>query len=103
MKAEIQKHSLALQAAARKKAPPDELCNLFNEFLAAESKLVKGLEEQRTACGLPRPLVEQAKAVHGKVAQIGKRVCEVAEQGPPQQQCRDTLWERLACPLPADD
>jgi hypothetical protein len=103
MKDEVQKQSQALLAAGRKRVPPDELCNLFNEFLAAESKLVRGLEAQRAACGLTRPFIEQVKTVHGKVTQLGKRVCDVAEHGPPRQECRDTLWERLSCPLPVND
>ena len=49
MKDEVQKQSQALLAAGRKRVPPDQLCNLFNEFLAAEGKLVQGLEAQRAA------------------------------------------------------
>ena len=50
---ETQKHAQALQAAGQKKAKPDELCKLFKAYLAAESKLVKGLEEDGATCGVP--------------------------------------------------
>ena len=49
---ETQKHGQALQAASQKKAPPEELCKLFKAFLAAETKMVKGLEDHGATCGV---------------------------------------------------
>src|SRR6266436_4834312 len=42
---ETAKHGQALQAAGKKKAQPDELCKLFKAFIAAETKFLKGLED----------------------------------------------------------
>src|SRR5216683_5833156 len=47
---EVQKHGMALQAAGKKKAGPDVACKLFKSFLAAESKMIKGLEQHSTLC-----------------------------------------------------
>jgi hypothetical protein len=79
---ETQKHGQALQAAGQKKAPPEEVCKLFKAFLAAESKMVKGLEDNSAACGVPAEVIKQVKASHGKASQMGKQVCDVAAQGP---------------------
>src|SRR4051812_42659778 len=42
---EAQKHASAIQAANQRHAPPDEACRLFKTFLAAESKMIKSVEE----------------------------------------------------------
>ena len=61
---ETQKHGQALQAAGQKKAPPEESCKLFKAFLAAETKMIKGLEEQSATCGVPPEVLKQVKAGH---------------------------------------
>ena len=76
------KHGQALQAAGKKKAPPDELCKLFKVFLAAESKMIKGLEEHSATCGVPADVIKQVKAGHGKACETAKQVCDAAAQGP---------------------
>jgi hypothetical protein len=79
---ETAKHGQAIHAAGQKKAPPDELCKLFKAFLASEGKMLKGLEENGATCGVPPDVLKQIKVAHGKAAQVGKQVCEVAAQGP---------------------
>ncbi len=81
---EVNKHGQALQAAGQKKAPPDELCKLFKTFIAVESKMVKGLEENSATCGVPAEVVKQIKAGHTKASQMGKQICDAAAQGPRQ-------------------
>ena len=105
---ETAKHGRTLQAAGQKKVPPEELCKLFKAFLAAETKMIKGLEERSATCGVSAQVIEQVKAGHGKATQIAKQVCEVAARALPSlspegtPQC-DTLWARLSCPLPTGD
>ena len=43
---------------------PEELCKLFQVYLAAESKMVKGLEESDASCGVPADVPKQVKAQH---------------------------------------
>ena len=50
----------------------EELCKLFKAFLAAESKMIKGLEERSTMCGVPADVIKQVKASHGKGSETGK-------------------------------
>ncbi len=79
---DTQKHGHALQAAGKKKAGAEELCKLFKAYLAAESKMIKGLEEGSAMCGVPSDVIKQVKASHAKGTETGKRICEVAAQGP---------------------
>ena len=82
MRDETGKHGQALQAAGKKKVPPDQLCKLFKAFIAAEGKMLKGLEEHRAACGVPPEVIKQVQAGHSKANQMGKQVCDAAAQGP---------------------
>lgn len=98
---ETQKHGQALQAAGQKKAGPEELCKLFKSYLGAESKMIKGLEENSATCGVPADILKQVKAGHSKASQMGKQVCEVAAQGP--RPAGPTLSDALgATPLVPD-
>jgi hypothetical protein len=81
---ETAKHGQALQAAGKKKAQPDELCKLFKAFIAAETKFLKGLEDNKAICGVPAQVIDQAKAGHNKASQTAKQVCDAAAQGPPR-------------------
>jgi hypothetical protein len=77
---ETQKHGAALQAAGKKKAPPEEVCKLFKAFLGSETKMLKGLESNAATCGVPAQVIQQVKGQHVKAEQMAKQVCEVAAQ-----------------------
>jgi hypothetical protein len=79
---ETAKHGQALKAAGQKKAQPEELCKLFKAFLGAETKMLKGLEELSSTCGVPVDVIKQVKAGHAQASQTAKQVCDVAAQGP---------------------
>jgi hypothetical protein len=79
---ETQKAGSALKAAGERKAPPEEACKLFKTFVAAESKMIKGLEEGSQICGVPAEAIKQVKAQHVGVGKMAKQVCDAAAQGP---------------------
>jgi hypothetical protein len=79
---ETQKHGKALSAASKRKASPDQACKLFKAFLAAETKMIKGIEKLGPRCGLPPEIAKQLKAQHVQVEATAKNVCEAAAQGP---------------------
>jgi hypothetical protein len=78
MRDATQKHAAAIGAANERKAPPQEACGLFRAFLASETKLIKGVEENAARCGIPPELPKQMKAGHAKASEIGKKVCDFA-------------------------
>jgi len=79
---EVQKHGTALQAAGKKKAGPEVACKLFKSFLAAESKMIKGLEQHSTLCGVPDNVIKQLRGSHAQAEKAGAQVCEAAARGP---------------------
>src|SRR5262249_19002367 len=79
---ETAKSAHAMQAAGQKKAPPDEMCKHFKTYLATENKMVKGLEQNSSTCGVPADVIKQIKTNHAKASEIGKKVCDAAAMGP---------------------
>ena len=82
MRDETQKHGAALQAAGQKKSGAEEVCKLFKVFLASEGKMIKGLKDNASACGVPPEVIKNVTAAHGKAGEMGKHICDVAAQGP---------------------
>lgn len=78
---QVQREAGAIQAANKRKASAAEACKLFRTFLATETKLLKGLQDNMTVCGVPAEAIKQSKAGHAQASQIGKQVCDVAAQG----------------------
>lgn len=81
---ETAKHGQAIQAAGQKqkKPTPDEACKLFKAYLGSEAKLIKGMEQNRTTCGVPAEVIKQVKLQHSGASETGKRVCDMAARGP---------------------
>jgi hypothetical protein len=79
---ETQKHGMAIQKANERRASVQEACKLFKNFLAAETKFIRSLEDNSRTCGVPPDAIKQAKEGHAKAGQIGKQVCDAAAQGP---------------------
>ena len=82
MRDEVQKHGTAIQKANERKATVQEACKLFRNFLGAETKFIKSLEENTRTCGVPGDAIKQAKEGHAKASQVGKEVCDAAARGP---------------------
>jgi hypothetical protein len=79
---EVQKHGTAIQKANERKATVQDACKLFRMFLSAETKFIRGLEDNSRTCSVPPDAIKQAKEGHVKASQIGKQVCDAAAQGP---------------------
>jgi hypothetical protein len=78
---EVEKHGKAIQTANERKATVQVACKLFKTYLAAEARMIKGLEQHGTTCGAPPDVLTQMRASHAKASQVGKQVCEAAAQG----------------------
>src|SRR5262249_2287752 len=78
MRDEVQKHGTAIQKANERKATVQEACKLFRNFLSAEAKFIKSLEENTRTCGVPPDAIKGAKEGHSKASVIGKQVCDAA-------------------------
>jgi hypothetical protein len=82
MRDEVQKHGTAIQKANERKATVQEACKLFKNFLGAEARFIKSLEDNTRTCGVPPDAIKQAREGHTKASQVGKQVCDAAARGP---------------------
>src|SRR5262249_9688361 len=53
LRIEAEKRGAAIKTAAQKKVPREQLCQLFRNFIEAETRVVKYLSERQAACGIP--------------------------------------------------
>src|SRR5262249_10346786 len=92
---ETQKHAQAirpaLQTANEHRASPQEACQLFWNFLAAETKLLNGLEEHGGTCGAPPELLKQMRNGHVSASRLATRLC-----------AGQRLFDRPAGPSPGE-
>jgi hypothetical protein len=79
---EAQKHAMAIQAANQRKATAQEACRLFRSFLAADSKMIKGIDENAQLCNVPPEIRKQMKDGHSRAETVAKEVCDAAAMGP---------------------
>jgi len=79
-----QDRATALRQAGTRKADPKEMCTLVTRFSAAETVVVKFLEDNKTWCGIPDTAVTQAKANHEQTVKFQTMICSAAEAPKPK-------------------
>jgi hypothetical protein len=78
--AEAQKRSNLVSAAMKAKADRKELCTLMTNFVAAETNVVKFLDDNKVWCGVPEDALRVSKANHEKSMKFRTMAC--SEEGP---------------------
>jgi len=73
---EAQKRGTLVGAAIKGKADRKEICTLMTTFVAAEGKVIKFLEDNKTWCGIPDQAIGAAKANHEKSLKFRTAACE---------------------------
>jgi hypothetical protein len=81
LKDEAEVRGRAIQEAA-KSHDRKVMCGAVTHFVEQETKVVKFLVDNQTACGVPQQAVAGAKASHQKTVEFRDRVC--AEAPPPK-------------------
>jgi hypothetical protein len=77
---EAQKRSALVREAMKSKADRKELCTLMTSFVAAETNVVKFLQDNKTWCGVPDQVITASKASHEKSLKFRTAAC--SEEGP---------------------
>jgi hypothetical protein len=104
LRTETEKRAGSLKAAAAKRVPPQELCQLFVRFLEAEGKVVKFMEKNAASCGIPMQIVSNTKTNHLKSSETKEKVCAAASDAGKEQRRGPALGDALGVrALPAPD
>lgn len=80
LRADAEAKAKLIQAAGKRKAPPQEACKLIGNFARAETKMIKFVESHAQKCGIPAQVADQMKKGHANTAQLQQRVCGAAAQ-----------------------
>lgn len=93
---ETQKRGMALAAASKRHAAPQEACKLLQQFVKAESRFVSYVVAKQTACQIPPEIPTQLKTSHAKAEEMEKKVCAAASA--PQGPAGPTLSDVIGSP-----
>jgi hypothetical protein len=90
---EVQKSANAIRRASERKESPVVACKLFRNFLGAEAKMMKAVDQHGAACGVPANVPQEMKKGHVKAQTVANTVCEAAAQGarPPAPSLSDAF------------
>ena len=83
LRKEAESRATAIKTASDRKAPREELCEVFKAYVAAEAKVVKFVSENQANCGIPAEAVKVMKTNHGKSTNVRNQVCNAARAGAP--------------------
>jgi hypothetical protein len=92
------KKAQAIRTATAHKVNVKVACHLFNEFSAAEEKLIKYSDANATWCGIPPQIIKSMKQAHAKTNEVRTKVCQVAAA--PPRPPGPTLSDTLGTPVP---
>lgn len=81
LKTEAETRAKAIQAAGKRKAPPQEACKLIGAFSQSEVKMIKFVETNAVKCQIPPQAAEQMKKGHAGTEQLLSKVCAAAANG----------------------
>jgi len=84
LRTDAQEKALAVRTAMQKKADRKEICALIQRFYAAESSVVKFLEDNKSWCGIPEQAIKTAKENHEHTAKFRTAACAEAPVAKPR-------------------
>jgi hypothetical protein len=98
LREDTEKKAVAIRAASERKASPREACQLFNAFVAAQSKMLKYATDNAAWCGIPNQVTASLKEGITKASEIRTKVCQAAAA--PQRPAGPSLSDALSGPVP---
>ena len=96
MKSEAEKTIAALNVAQKRKAPREEVCQLFKRLADATGKMAMFLEQNKAQCGVPSEAITAVRKDHSKALGFQKTACA---SGPTAQ---PSLSDVLGAPILPD-
>ena len=95
---DAEKKAAAIRTAGERKATPKEACELFNAFIAAQSKMLKYVTDNAAWCGIPTQITANIKEGIAKTSEVRTRVCQAAAA--PARPAGPSLSDALSGPVP---
>jgi hypothetical protein len=80
LRQEAEKRGQLLKEAGEKKVTAEEACKLINNFIQAETKMIKYVDINAAKCGIPPQIGEQLRKGHVGSEGMRARICGAAAQ-----------------------
>lgn len=84
LKANLDKHGKAIEAANKRKANVAEACGLFKTYVAAEIGLLKFMKKDKERCGIPDTVIKKFEKSHARSSALRTKICKAASGGGPR-------------------
>jgi hypothetical protein len=84
LRSDAEQKAGAVRNATQQKTDRKDVCVLMQRFTTAEAAVVKFLETNKTWCGVPDQVIQQAKANHEKTLKFRTAVCTEAPAAKPK-------------------
>ena len=84
LRSDAEQKAGAIRNATQQKVDRKDVCGLVQRFTTAEAAVVKFLEVNKTWCGVPDQVVQQAKSNHEKTLKFRTAVCTEAPAAKPK-------------------
>lgn len=95
LRQEAEKRGAALRTASEKHATPDVACKLINNFIQAETKMLKYVEVNAAKCGIPPQISDTLKKGHKNSEAMQEKICNAANNMRNQAPAGPSLSELL--------
>ena len=92
---DAQKKAVAVRAAVERKAERKDICALVQSYYAAESTVVKFLEDNKSWCGIPEEAIKAAKGNHEHTEKFRTAACA---EGPAANPKAPSLSDAIGTP-----
>ena len=80
LREEAEKRGKLITEASKRRAPPDEACNLIASYSQAEVKMIEYAEANTAMCAIPPQIAEQLTSGHKGTEAMQTKVCNLAER-----------------------
>jgi hypothetical protein len=84
LRTDAQQKAMAVRTAVQNKAERKDICTLVQRYYAAESTVVKFLEDNKTWCGIPEQAIKAAKDNHEHTSKFRTAACTEAPAAKPR-------------------
>jgi len=104
LRKEAERRGELIKKASERGAPPSEACKLIGNYAQSEVRMIKYVDANAEACGIPDEIKQQLRNSNKNTEQLRKRVCQAAAQmqqrRPAGPSLSDVLGSSASAPQP---
>lgn len=105
LRQDAERRGQLIKKASDRGAPPSEACKLIGNYAQSEARMIKYVNANGAACGIPAEIKKQLETSHKNTEQLRRKVCSAAAQaqqprGPAAPSLSQALGTSVSAPQP---